>query len=397
MNAFDKRPVLMQGSDSPIIINEFETGINLICESCNKSILVENYSPECLVGIGLQCLRCGHVTWTPSMPTGEVFPSTQVVTLGDKGTFLIGSSVRNKKGVVLTCDQELVSVAVRTTPNKIDNENLELSMISLEKTSVELDLLSGGNFNRFLRAAKKAVERGHKYYRTNPLAWAMEYIKYQLSKNSLNINDESTLVAIALIPLIQGYTNIIRRWRNHDHITHIAQEFCASFNHTLAQFIAASYLSEHGNRVAVNPPNSSTAGRSADLYIRVSAIKKLFMEIKTPQAFEWPNRTISRKNMKKVVETCLSNARGQINRKKPGILILGTTCLLPGFLKELGEIIKTVLSSKGRNYSSFAGIGYVGLDELLLRNTGFSMNFSISYYISIEKNLHYFQENPIRP
>lgn len=388
--SFEERPILLQGSAAPIIIREIENGKDLLCEGCKRSILVKNYLHECFIGIGLQCL-CGHITWTPSIPAGEVFPA-RTLTLGDKGKFLIGSSVINSKDVVLTCDQELGAAAKITAPSTVDIENLELTIENLEKLSYELDILSGGKFNMFLRAAKKAVDRGHTYYRANPLAWAMEFIKRHLNDNTLYMND-ATLVALSMI---QGYRTIIHKWKTHVYISHIAKEFCDSFHHTLSQFIAASYLSAHGNKIAVNLP-SPGIGRSADLYVRLSASEKLFLEVKTPKAVEWPGKVNSRREMKKIVERCLSSARGQIGTRKPGILIIGTTCLASGFVDDFSESIRRVLKSKGFNYSGVAGIAVVGLNNLSLIKTAVtSLNFTAAYSISAIKNVHYFKDNPLR-
>jgi hypothetical protein len=375
------RPILIQGSEAPIIIRDNDNCPPLLCKGCNNSVLVENYLPACLVGVGLQCFKCGHVTWTPSMPPGEVFPA-RVVTLGDKGKFLIGSSIKNTKDVVITCNQELASVLSGTEPRSRSSDNFDLTVDNLDKISIELNILSGGNFEKLLQSAKRAVNGGSKYFRENPLAWAIESLKRQLNNNLLRMN-ESTLVAIGLI---QGYRDIIERWQDHVHISHIAQELCASFNHTLVQFVAASYLSEHGNKVAVNPPDPSKRGRSADLYIRTSASEKLFFEVKAPKAVEWPNEPETFGKMKKIVEGCLSKSRGQLGTKNPGIIIIGTTCLSPGFLNSFQSAVKKVIKDKGRNHSGVAGVCIVGLTEVMLkRKVPLPMNLSTSFSVMIEK------------
>ena len=102
----NKRPVLIQGSEAPIVIREGKKQPPLVCGGCEESILIENYLAECFVGIGFQCFKCSHITWTPSLPKGEIFPQMPV-TLGREGNYLIGSSVVNRQDVVITCDQEI--------------------------------------------------------------------------------------------------------------------------------------------------------------------------------------------------------------------------------------------------------------------------------------------------
>lgn len=363
------------------------------CERCKESVLIEHHHDLCVVGIGLQCFKCGHVTWTPSLPAGEVFPKS-VLTLGDRGKYLIGSSVKNNKDVVITCDQEIASVKKNTRPNKTPAGNFGLSVEDLDAITQELNDLSGGSFSKPIKAARNAVERGHMYHNKNPLAWAIEFIKYQLNSKCLNMH-EGTLVAMSII---LGYRDNIHRWKKHAHIRHIAKDYCSAFHHTQTQLVAANYLSDHGNNIALNPPPQNTKGRFADLYVRVSfsAKEKVYIEIKTPQEVGWPNQMTSIKKMKKVVESCLSKAKGQIGRKNPGILIVGTTCLSPGFLNFFEKAVESVLRKKGRSYSGVAGIGIVGLNEMSLGNKGASsLNFSASYKINVVKNVHYFKENPI--
>lgn len=391
---FEGRPILVQGSEFPIIIREDCTEPNLFCEGCKKSVLIEHHHAKCVVGVGLQCFKCGHVTWSPSLPAGEVFPKP-VLTLGDKGKFLIGSSVKNKKNVVITCDQEIAAVAKNTLLRKTPVGNFGLSVESIEALTQELNELSGGSFAKPIKAAKNAVDRGHMYHSANPLAWAFEFIRQQLNNNSLHMH-EGTLVAMSII---QGYTYNIHRWKSHAHITHIAKDFCSAFHHTQTQLVAASYLSEHGNNIAINPPPLNKKGRFADLYVRVSssAKEKIFIEIKTPQEIEWPNQMTSIKGMKKIVESCLSKAKGQIGTKKSGILIIGATCLSPGFSNLFEKATESVLRKKGRKYSGVAGIGIVGLSDITLKNkSSSSLDFSTSYYVKVVNNMHYFKDNPIK-
>ena len=393
--SIEGRPVLVQGSESPIIVGVSDTDENLLCEGCGKSVLVEHYYPKCVVGIGIQCFRCGHVTLTPSLPAGDVFPKP-VLTLGDKGKFVIVSPVNNNKNVVITCDQEIASVGKKTLPSNSGTGNFELSIESIDLISLELNLLSGGNFTKPLKAARKAFGHGHKHYKSNPLAWSIEFIKKQLNNNKLHMHEES----IVAMCMIQGCRVLIHRWKNHAHITHIAKELCGSFHHTFTQMIVAAYLSDKGNNIAIYPPPPNQKGRSADLYVRPSANakEKLFIEIKTPQDVEWPNFMTSFRRMKKIVEKCLNSAKGQIGTKKPGILIIGTTCLSPNFLVLFNNATESVLRKKGRKYSGVAGIGIVGLNEVSLKTkeSTTDLDLSTSYKVSMVKNTHYFKENPMK-
>lgn len=383
-------PLLIQGSAAPIIKIDDGTGDKLTCSGCAESVLVEGYRPECLIGIGFECWRCKHVTWTPELPAGEVLHA-HVVTLGATGRFLIGSTVTQSSRVTFTTDHQIARESGLASPRPPARSNLELSVEGLDAVGSELDLLSGGRFNSHLMSADRALARGVRYFRENPLAWALRYLNRQLVGGSLHMSDD-TLMAIGIV---QSYRNVFSRWRHHARAPFLAIEFCANFHHTIYQLIAASYLSDHGNRIAVNPPTQG-GGRSADLYVRISAGERLHLEVKAPESLEWPNTLDSRFRMKKLVETMLARSRGQIGRSNPGVLIVGSSCISPGFFDRFGQAIRSTLRSKGDKYTRVAAIQLVGVDSLSLRPTRAStFDFQASYRSQAWKNPHYFQENPL--
>lgn len=387
----EERPILIQGSEAPIL-RIVDGGDNtLLCVGCDSSVLVEGFRPECLVGIGLQCIKCGHITWTPSLPQGETF-HFKVVTLGSTGKYLIGSTVQQNANVTCTCDQELAMESAETHPRPAETGSLDVSQDGLGALATELDLLSGGRFTPCLESAERALSHGQRYFRENPLAWAIRYLSRQLDNGTLQMH-EDTLVAIGLI---EGYRHVLSRWRHHAHFSYLAQELCSSFHHTLSQLIAASYLSDHGNKIAFNPPMPG-AGRSADLYVRLSATEKLHLEVKAPEAIEWPNELDGRPKMKRIVEKCLSGARGQIGTSNPGVLIIASSCIKGGFFEDFEKAIHTTLRNNGTRHRGVAAVAMVGLSELSFQTTGSnSSDFSVVYRVVIAKNPHYIEDNPVQ-
>jgi len=390
--SFEGRPIMIQGSIDPIVIRKGEELPDLICEGCNDSVLVENYLEDCYVGIGLQCFKCSHITWTPSLPDGEVLPKA-TVSMGRDGKYLIGSSVVNSKDVVMTCDQEIEAAKKLTSPLDSTNSNFELSVESLDSLGVELDVLSGGRFNQYLQSAQRSIAHKSKYFRENPLAWSIELLKKQLNNNELNLSN-STLVALGFI---QAYRDVSVRWRHHVHFPILATEICAYFYHSLIQLIAASYLEDHGNTIAINVAGEEDGKRSADLYLRLSGSETLFIEIKGPEALEWTYTEIPPGKMKKAVEKCLSKSRGQIDNNNPGILVIGTSCLDGDFLENFGKVVEKVLKAKGREYPAVAGVSVIGLKEVFFANgNSYSgKRLTTSFDVSMFINQKYFKENPI--
>jgi len=293
--------------------------------------------------------------------------------------------------VTFTTDHQIERERGLAAPRPAPKSNFELSIEGLDAVASELDLLSSGRFNSHLMSADRALARGARYFGENPLAWALRYLNRQLVGGSMRMS-EDTLMAIGIV---QSFQNVFSRWRQHARASYLAIEFCGNFHHTISQLIAASYLSDHGNRIAINAPVHG-GGRSADLYVRISARERLHLEVKAPKSLEWPNTVDSRSEMKKLVEKLLAGAQGQIGTSTPGVLIIGSSCISPGFFDRFGQAIRSTLRSKGDKFRGVAAINLVGLDSLSLHPTRAStFDFQASYRSEAWKNPHYFQDNPL--
>ncbi|MGP6422108.1 hypothetical protein ACTZGP_25440 [Pseudomonas putida] len=387
----NERPIMVQGSNAPIVIRKGAKFPDLVCIACNSSVLITNYLAECFVGIGLQCFRCGSVTWTPSLPDGEVFPY-KFLSLGSSGKYLIASSIVDVDDVVLTCEQEIQLAHRKVSPRASKVDVFNVSIENFDLMAAELNVLAGGRFDKYLQSAKRSLINGDIYFRDNPLAWSIELIKKQLAGNELSLDDR-TLVALAFV---QGYRAMLNEWREHIHFSVIAIELCAYFYHSLVQLTVASYLYSRGNKVAINMVCNANGERSADLYVRLSGSKKLFLEVKCPKALEWTNREVSAGRFKKTIEKCLSDSRGQIDLETPGVLIIGTTCIDKGFLAGFELSVSKVLKARGKSYPAVAAIGIYGLKEVNAAvGHNVMKNVSTSVAISLVKNPHYFEDDPI--
>lgn len=383
MDVFE-RPILVQGSKEPIFARLGSAEPDLFCANCNKSILVKGYIKSCIVGVGLRCFECSHITWTPSLANGDVFPKP-VITLGRKGEFLITSTVTDEHDVVITCDQELDKLHKPSTTT----EGFDLTIQNLEKLSLELNLQTGGKFNKHLKSAERSIQLKQGYYRDNPLAWAIQLFKRHLAEEMVLLG-HSDFIAICMI---QSYSNIYNRWKDHALFPMLAKELSGCFSHSLIQFVIADYLIKCGNNIAFNPPSDEAGQRAADLYMKLSASEKLFIEVKVPEKLEWTNKSLTSSEMKKTIETCLSKSHGQINRAKPGILVIGTTCLSDGFFLEMRKQIVKTFKSKGKSFSGVAGIAVVGLESISANHDKHSVD--TSFHIFVLQNPYFFMENPI--
>lgn len=339
-----KRPILVQGSSSPLVIRIGGSEHDLFCEGCNESVLIESYLETCFVGIGLKCFKCSHITWTAPLPEGDVLPKA-TINLGDKGEYFLTSPIKNEKNIVITCDQE---IAKSFSPTKEVGEDLyKITIDNLDRIAVELDVLSQGNFKKYLDSAERSIAHGNVYYRENLLAWSIKFLRNKIVKGS-EIKGRDALVAISMV---HAYQNVLHRWRKHAHFSVLAKELCSYFYHSLIQLVAASYLSDAGNSITLNMTSDIAGERAADLYIKTSASEKFYIEVKAPITLEWTEDEIGLGRIKKAILKSLSKSRGQIDEEKPGILIIGTSCLSRDFLGDLEKIAKKVIKDKGRSYA----------------------------------------------
>ena len=65
----------VQGGDEPILAG---AGAGTLSCACGNT-LVSGYDQQRVLGIGLQCARCGAVTVTPPLPAGITPPSATIV------------------------------------------------------------------------------------------------------------------------------------------------------------------------------------------------------------------------------------------------------------------------------------------------------------------------------
>jgi len=168
-------------------------------------------------------------------------------------------------------------------------------------------------------------------------------------------------------------------------------ELCGSFYHTLLQLILASSFSDYGNIVAIKKPRPGE-GKSADLYMRLTADERFYIEVKAPRALEWPNSITDDSKLRNVIAGCLSGLGGQISRNAPGALAIASSCVSADFVSSMKRAIDWTLRNRGRNRQSVAAICLVAPQRISMQ----PRMFLAQYTVDIIKNPHFFRPNPIR-
>lgn len=149
------RPCIVQGSLAPVFLGTHPD--NLECKSCNL-ILVKGYNSRALIALDIECFRCKSITRTRIWPVGEPLP-IRLVTLGDKGRFLIKGSVDISNGASLSCDQEIQRVNGETQARQPASLEMDFSIEAIGALRIELSLLTEQAFDKALARAKVLGEK----------------------------------------------------------------------------------------------------------------------------------------------------------------------------------------------------------------------------------------------
>lgn len=375
----DNLPFCIQGSEAPVFRGEFETGEHLECSSGCGQLLIEHYDKDDYATIGIRCFRCGEITWTPTLTLGEVF-SASVVSLGDKGKFLLGSTVNTHSGVVLTCDQEIKREIEATAPRE-DLLPLTLTNEGLQSLVAEYDGIVGGKY----AVQKKIVNRlGISSIKTFPFAWSIAHLEECLLTGNIDIRRKETLTALIWL---HTFSHVVGTWQHHPRFQFVARDLGKpkSFLHTSSQLIAAAYLYRAGNRIGLSLENIK-GEPNPDLYLRVAGRDRLFLEVKAPEALQWGgDGSISIEQIETAVESCIKRSSDQINRTHRGVLIISSSYVSNYFPELLEKCIIKGLKSRGMHHKNLAAV--VGLSPIVMSitsqgqvNSGFRFSTTLNEY-----------------
>lgn len=386
-------PVLEQGFEGPIIKFVGELHDDLICSSCLQSVLVENYSPRSIYGVGLRCKECGHVEVIGPLSRGEILPE-KIINVDDRESLVVEKTIVIHETYVITCSHQIDKARRTSLPRPpLKRSGTKISIEFLDEIIRDLNSLTGGEFNKPVEVTRRAFERGNRRIKNNLLAWSIEIVREYLENNFVR-DKRSFAVALAVV---FNHSVIMKRWKDHALIDVIASDFCKHYYHTFIQMIAATWFNDNSSKVTINLPSGRDGIRSADLRFRLSAVNDLYMEVKVPEPLDWIRTELSIKRLIKIVEKCLRESRGQISRDCPGILVIGSAFMGQSIHKHLERAVEAVLIKKGGLYSGVAAITTVSLFSITSNYLGnLKTDFNTEFYVSTQINKNYFQENPVK-
>jgi hypothetical protein len=167
-----------------------------------------------------------------------------------------------------------------------------------------------------------------------------------------------------------------------------------SFLHTASQLIVAACLFQVGNRVGLSLEDNH--GRpNPDLYIKMGAGAKLFLEVKAPQALQWGSGgAVAAEAIEAAVKKCVKDSSSQINRSHRGLLIISSSYLSPLCRPVLERAIQNALRARGRDHKYLAAVVAIS-PEIRASTLNGSLQYDTAFHFSVSLNGHYDGENPV--
>lgn len=272
-------PVIAQAErDCPIFRGVGDTGADLKCESCS-SLLLANVSPGAVYEITLRCASCGAMAPAPPWPRGRGLGGILHVVSADHqatGTFL------------LDMDQVLVGPrAVQCRARETGRDQLKATQLHMDIAGLEGLSAQARSFFEPILTAVGPPKSGASKHRLARLVQSVE-------ENIRALKAGATTVDVHSVISLQRTVAAFARWEHDPMSSQLMQESIQpkAFDHN-AVLLEVADLFEDARLAPEFVPVARA--RTPDLMLRVSATRRIELDVKTPRALrEGPRGSLSR-------------------------------------------------------------------------------------------------------
>lgn len=383
-------PHLVQGSEAPVFRGTIANNLSFQCSNCSH-ILIDNYLENDFVSVEIKCFKCEMFTTTPSIENGEVF-SLRCINMGNEGAFLIKGTVDIPPGIVITCNQALITASELTSP-RAQGLNFQLSEEGFILFIEKYNLITGGKFEVQNKRLSKTGDREAIRF---PFVWSIRHLRSCLTEGVIDIDDPKTHLSLIWLRI---FGDIVGKWQHHPRFISIAKDFGKpdAFLHTAAQFLIAAYLYEHGNLIGLSLENIPGEA-NPDLYVRgVGRYDKIYLEVKSPKALHHLGQPMpSTLVLETPVKACIEGSVKQINRHRPGALVIFSGLQDRRAPSELKRCVVNWLNRYGRSRKSLAAVTVLSLEESRISRNGTGFDQPIVFQTDTILNPHFDGAPPIR-
>jgi hypothetical protein len=358
----------------------------LICE-CDTSTLIRGYLPRNFLAIRIRCFRCNTITTTPGLPPGEILPRDAVALAPDEVPAVNTNTI--PLGAVLASLAEVERGYALTRPRDPPAEPMVLSTATLDAAAATYDRLTGGLLARHIAASPPAAGSAQGEY---PFAWALGRLRQQIDRPGwtwFQHNDDA-LAAMHVAAL----QHTMDCWGQHPLLAELTAPLAApgQFLQTMARFAVARLLFAAGNRVGFALPSPQQP--DVQLHFSTPDGNALTLALRAPSALQWRERDRrTPQSLRAAVMEALASAQGQVNARRPGIVALSASILMPDFDQALVDAMHAALRSAGRRHQGVAAIGVV-IPKVMPAGSPDQVGFAYAFYPI--RNPHFAGENPIR-
>jgi hypothetical protein len=376
-------PHFIQVGDGPAFVGM--GGSDLICR-CGQSILVKGYLPANFLAIRIKCFRCGAITATPALVECEILPRSAVAIARNEVPAVVPASV--PRGAVLACQDEIDRFAL-TRPRDAPAEAMLLTRSVLESTAQEYDRLTGGRLVAHMNASPPAMRSAQGEH---PFAWAVSRLRQQIDQPGWSwLGHDDDAMAAMYVTALQDLLNC---WGQHPLLARLASALAerGRFLRTMTGFATAKRLFDAGNRVGFLPPTPDRA--DVQLHFSTAAGEPLSLVMLAPEELQWKEREGRRPQViRSAIVDAMVSARGRVNSRSPGVVVVSVSILYPDFDQALVDGIHAAFRAAGRKHGGVAAVSAI-MPKVMPAGQRDRIGFGYAFYPI--RNPHFAGENPIR-
>jgi len=350
---------------------------------CGASVLIQGYLPANFLAIRIQCFHCGAVAATPGLPDGEIL-SGAAIAVDAAPTPMVTSAAIGATDV-LACRDAIARDYALTRPVSPPDEPLRLTRQLLEDAAAAYDRLTGGRLAEHAAASPSPEGGEHGPY---PFAWGVLRLRPRIDRPDWSwlYQDDDAMATMYVAAL----HHLMACWGRHPLLPRLAAPLATPdrFVRTVAALAMAKLLFDSGNRVGF----ALSAG-DVDLHFTTPHDEPLSFALLAPDSLQW--RRKDRRSPEAATGAAidaLAAAQGRVKGSRPGIVVLVSSILQPGFDQMMIDAIHAAFQSAGRRHRGVAAVGLV-IPKVLPAGSPDLVGFGYSFYPI--RNPRFAGENPI--
>jgi hypothetical protein len=343
----------VQGGDEPILAG---VGSKTLACQCGNT-LITGYGPDRVLGVGLQCSRCGTVTTTAPLPEGAIPPSAAIVAEPSPEPRMVAMTV--PAGVAVVGRAEMDRLGALYRPATPANNTYRMSPETLDEAAAA--------YERHLGVPLPAItaHSGEPFrgLREHALGWAIEQLRAAMRDASW-VGIQNDLTAIAALH-VAGFLHFVATWSHHPLFPAMAataaDRGCSL--HGLAPFAAAHCVNMMGNRI-IFPTPQGYPGRIEGFGLLSGPSDVIPVHTDVFDRFEFPfGITWDQASLRAGVSAVIEAAQGRINLRHPGLLLLSPGIALAGYDGALNQAVEAAMLSLGRKNRGLMAVATVMLRQ----------------------------------